>query len=80
MSKMVMCDACGRLVHTDSRSDKGAMHEILLNGQECYNLCNGCIDTMFKMIFHAKEGAEYGRFIIPMPHPWMPNEEGNGLC
>lgn len=52
MSSMIKCDSCNCLMFSDSRSEKGAYHEIWVDRCQQYHLCRICYDSMMRNIFH----------------------------
>lgn len=52
MSSMIRCDSCKLLMFADSRTEKGAYHDIFLDGNTHYHLCSRCFDGMMRNVFH----------------------------
>lgn len=51
MSNMIECDACKERFYADSRSEKGAFHEVWIDHTSGYHLCNDCYVRMMETIF-----------------------------
>jgi hypothetical protein len=64
MSNIIKCDSCGKLMYSDSRSDKGDYHEIWIDHSNGYHLCRDCFDKKFmRDIFHLYWSKEYGDYV-----------------
>jgi len=51
VSNMIQCDCCGKNMYADSRSEKGAYHEIWIDRSNFYHLCKTCYDRFLKLFF-----------------------------
>ena len=62
MSMMVRCDKCFKLMHTDSRSEKGAYIKMTaddpLCGYSTFHLCRECFAQLFPWLVEdaSREG------------------------
>ena len=51
MSDMIKCDSCGKIMYADSRSEKGAYHELMIDRQSWFHVCKCCYDNLLNKFF-----------------------------
>lgn len=54
MSQMIKCDSCGKMMYSDSRSEKGDYHEIWVDKSSSYHLCRDCFTKFMEDVLHAE--------------------------
>lgn len=54
MSNMIRCDGCKKIMFADSRSEKGAYHDLWIDRSYNYHLCRICYDSMMRNILHMR--------------------------
>lgn len=51
MSAMIECDSCKKKMYADSRSEKGAYHEIWIDRSDSVHICEDCRMKILKEFF-----------------------------
>lgn len=63
MSHMILCDGCKKTMFADSRSEKGAYHDLWIDGYYHYHLCRICYDSMMRNILRMRWSEDEQQYV-----------------